>query len=116
MAKPKRNFRQKLQVFLFWVVVFMWLVYGSLVFLFMGVRRDGDTQYYETRMTQTKDTRDDAWKHPEAIGALFDQGDAAQGGMQEMIDTGQMHQALDHEPADFQTFGVIHWLWGGNNV
>ena len=116
MAKPKRNFRQKLQVFLFWVVVFMWLLYGSIVFLFMGVRRDGDLQYFENRMAQTKDTRDDAWKHPEAIGALFDQQQAAQGGMQEMIATGFMHQDLDQHPADFATFGVIHWLWGGNDV
>ena len=65
-------------------------------------------QYFENRMAQTKDTRDDAWKHPEVPGAIFDQGDAAQGGMQEMIHTGQMHADLDQHPADFATFGVIH--------
>ena len=112
MAKSKRTFRQKLQLFLFWFVAFLWLMYGTLIFLAIGITSDFDRRHYQQRMQTTKDTRDDAFKHPDNVGADFDRRYAGQGGMQEMLAIGDLHIDMDQAPADRNRWGPISWLWG----
>ena len=107
----KRTTRQKIQVILFWMVIFLWLLYGGLMFYIIWRNEDNTRREYRERMDDAKDTRDDAFKNPGNVGARWDQMYHGQGGPDEMYAAGDQQFDLDQPPAE-RVGGPIAWIWG----
>ena len=64
VQKTKRNITK----YLFWITVFLWLTYGTLIFVLIGGNRGWETGRYHERLETLKEDRDDAFKQGSGVG------------------------------------------------
>ena len=65
--KRKRNITK----YLFWITVFLWLTYGTLIFVLIGSSREWATGHYHVQLEVLKEDRDDAFKQGPVSGATL---------------------------------------------
>lgn len=53
--------------YLFWIVVFLWLIYGTLIVVFIGGDQDWATGRYREQLDVLKGDRDDAFKQGSGV-------------------------------------------------
>ena len=63
VQKTKRNITK----YLFWITVFLWLTYGTLIFVLIGSSREWATGRYHTTLEVLKEDRDDAFKQGSGV-------------------------------------------------
>ena len=63
VQKTKRNITK----YLFWITVFLWLTYGTLIFIFIGGDREWAAGRYHTDLETLKEDRDDAFKQGSGV-------------------------------------------------
>ena len=63
VQKTKRNITK----YLFWITVFLWLTYGTLIFVAIGSSREWATGNYHVQLEVLKEDRDDAFKQGSGV-------------------------------------------------
>ena len=63
VQKTKRNITK----YLFWITVFLWLTYGTLIFVLIGSSREWATGNYHVQLEVLKEDRDDAFKQGSGV-------------------------------------------------
>ena len=110
VQKTKRNITK----YLFWITVFLWLTYGTLIFVLIGGNRSWETGRYHERLETLKEDRDDAFKQGSGVrrnyfGEIVD----ADLSTEEMVrhtdererdEEGYLREVMDQAPEDYSGF------------
>ena len=104
--------------YLFWIVVFLWLTYGTLIAVLIGGEQDWATGQYSENLKLLKDDRDDAFKQGTGVtrdyfNQITDEGVALEDVerhiyTREAFETEQLRDVMHRPPDRFNT--VINYL------
>ena len=110
VQKTKRNITK----YLFWITVFLWLTYGTLIFVLIGGRASWATNRYRTTLETLKEDRDDAFKQGSGVKRDFwgeiTQADVSTEEMVYHTDAGErraeteLREVMDQAPEDYSGF------------